>query len=236
VTNNQNRILKLVMAGILMFSMFVVAREGAVYVNSTQVEEKRDICVVIDAGHGGADPGKVGINNQLEKDINLQIAHLLKQFLQAEGITVVMTREGDAGLYDENASNKKVQDMKRRLAMIEEAEPVLVVSIHQNSYHEEYVKGAQVFYYDTSQNSKQLAMIIQEQLRSLDPENKREAKGNDSYFLLKKTSKPIVIVECGFLSNREEAEELSTPLYQEKVAWNIHMGIMKYLNGVEAGE
>ncbi|GFI02362.1 germination-specific N-acetylmuramoyl-L-alanine amidase [Lachnospiraceae bacterium] len=236
VTNNQNRILKLVMAGILMFSMFVVAREGAVYVNSTQVEEKRDICVVIDAGHGGADPGKVGINNQLEKDINLQIAHLLKQFLQAEGITVVMTREGDAGLYDENASNKKVQDMKRRLAMIEEAEPVLVVSIHQNSYHEEYVKGAQVFYYDTSQNSKQLAMIIQEQLRSLDPENKREAKGNDSYFLLKKTSKPIVIVECGFLSNREEAEELSTPLYQEKVAWNIHMGIMKYLNGGEAGE
>ena len=225
MTNNQNRILKLVMAGILMFSMFVVAREGAVYVNSTQVEEKRDICVVIDAGHGGADPGKVGINNQLEKDINLQIAHLLKQFLQAEGITVVMTREGDAGLYDENA-----QDMKRRLAMIEEAEPVLVVSIHQNSYHEEYVKGAQVFYYDTSQNSKQLAMIIQEQLRSLDPENKREAKGNDSYYLLKKTGKPIVIVECGFLSNQKEAEKLMTSLYQEKLAWNIHMGVVKYLN------
>lgn len=236
MTNNQNRILKLVMAGILMFSMFVVAREGAVYVNSTQVEEKRNLCVVIDAGHGGADPGKVGINDQLEKDINLQIAHLLKQFLQAEGIEVVMTREGDAGLYDESASNKKVQDMKRRLAMIEEADPVLVVSIHQNSYHEEYVKGAQVFYYETSQNSRQLALIIQEQLRSLDPENKREAKGNDSYFLLKKTPKPIVIVECGFLSNREEAEELSTPLYQEKMAWNIHMGIMKYLNGVEAGE
>ena len=233
MTNNQNRILKLVMVGILMVSMFVVAREGAVYVNSTQVEEKKNICVVIDAGHGGADPGKVGINDQLEKDINLQIAQMLKQFLQAEGITVVMTREGDGGLYDENASNKKVQDMKRRLAIIEEADPVLVVSIHQNSYHEEYVKGAQVFYYETSQNSKQLAEIIQEQLRSLDSDNKREAKGNDSYFLLKKTSKPIVIVECGFLSNREEAAELSTPLYQEKMAWNIHMGIMKYLNGVD---
>ena len=229
MTNNQNRILKLVMVGILMFSMFVVARESAVYVNSTQVEEKKNICVVIDAGHGGADPGKVGINDQLEKDINLEIAQMLKQFLQAEGITVVMTREGDGGLYDENASNKKVQDMKRRLAIIEEADPVLVVSIHQNSYHEEYVKGAQVFYYETSQNSKQLAEIIQEQLRSLDSDTKREAKGNDSYFLLKKTSKPIVIVECGFLSNREEAAELSTPLYQEKMAWNIHMGVMKYL-------
>ena len=70
-----------------------------------------------------------------------------------------------------------------------------------------------------------------EQLRSLDPDNKREAKGNDSYFLLKKTSKPIVIVECGFLSNREEAAKLSSQVYQEQLAWNIHMGIMKYLSG-----
>jgi len=230
VTENQNRVLKLVMVGILMVSMFVVAREGAVYVNSLQVANKDKICVVIDAGHGGSDPGKVGINNQLEKELNLKIAKILKGFLQAEDIEVVMTRESDDGLYDEDASNKKVQDMKRRLEVIEKADPVIVVSIHQNSYHEEYVKGAQVFYYSTSENSKQLAEIIQEQLRSLDPDNKREAKGNDSYFLLKKTSKPIVIVECGFLSNREEAEKLSSSLYQEKMAWNIHMGILQYLN------
>lgn len=172
----------------------------------------------------------MGINNQLEKEINLKIAEILKDFLQAEGIEVVMTRESDAGLYDEGASNKKVQDMKRRLEIIEKADPVIVVSIHQNSYHEEYVKGAQVFYYTTSESSRQLAEVIQEQLRSLDPDNRREAKGNDSYFLLKKTSKPIVIVECGFLSNREEAEKLSSALFQEKMAWNIHMGIMKYLN------
>ena len=231
MTENQNRILKLVMVGILMVSMFVLAREGAVYVTSLQVENKSRACVVIDAGHGGSDPGKVGINNQLEKEINLKIAEILKDFLQAEGIEVVMTRESDAGLYDEGASNKKVQDMKRRLEIIEKADPVIVVSIHQNSYHEEYVKGAQVFYYTTSESSRQLAEVIQEQLRSLDPDNRREAKGNDSYFLLKKTSKPIVIVECGFLSNREEAEKLSSALFQEKMAWNIHMGIMKYRNG-----
>ena len=213
-----------------MVSMFVLAREGAVYVTSLQVENKSRACVVIDAGHGGSDPGKVGINNQLEKEINLKIAEILKDFLQAEGIEVVMTRESDAGLYDEGASNKKVQDMKRRIEIIEKADPVIVVSIHQNSYHEEYVKGAQVFYYTTSESSRQLAEVIQEQLRSLDPDNRREAKGNDSYFLLKKTSKPIVIVECGFLSNREEAEKLSSALFQEKMAWNIHMGIMKYLN------
>ena len=172
----------------------------------------------------------------MEKDINLKIAEILKDFLQAEGIEVIMTREDDAGLYDEDAANKKVQDMKRRLEIIENAAPALVVSIHQNSYHEEYVRGAQVFYYATSGSSKRLAEVLQEQLRVLDPENDRQAKGNDSYFLLKKTSRTIVIVECGFLSNREEAEKLSTELYQEKMAWNIHMGIMKYLNGAKSAK
>ena len=236
MSEDQSRVLKLVMAGILLFSMFVVAREGAAYVFSEKIrasvsEEGRDqVCVVIDAGHGGADPGKVGINNALEKDINLEIALILKKFLEAEDIRVVMTREDENGLYDEGASNKKVQDMKRRLAIIEEADPELVVSIHQNSYHEEYVKGAQVFFYQTSERSRARADILQEQLALLDPENKRQAKGNDSYYLLKKTGKPIVIVECGFLSNSEEAGRLITPVYQERLAWNIHMGIMKYLN------
>lgn len=236
MSEDQSRVLKLVMAGILLFSMFVVAREGAAYVFSEKIrasvseEGKDQVCVVIDAGHGGADPGKVGINNALEKDINLEIALILKKFLEAEDIRVVMTREDENGLYDEGASNKKVQDMKRRLAIIEEADPELVVSIHQNSYHEEYVKGAQVFFYQTSERSKVLADILQEQLALLDPENKRQAKGNDSYYLLKKTGKPIVIVECGFLSNSEEAGRLITPVYQERLAWNIHMGIMKYLN------
>lgn len=236
MSEDQSRVLKLVMAGILLFSMFVVAREGAAYVFSEKIrasaseEGKDQVCVVIDAGHGGADPGKVGINNALEKDINLEIALILKKFLEAEDIRVVMTREDENGLYDEGASNKKVQDMKRRLAIIEEADPELVVSIHQNSYHEEYVKGAQVFFYQTSERSRVLADILQEQLALLDPENKRQAKGNDSYYLLKKTGKPIVIVECGFLSNSEEAGRLITPVYQERLAWNIHMGIMKYLN------
>lgn len=232
MTEKCNRILQIVMAGILLISMFFVAREGAIYVGSMQVKNMEKICVVVDAGHGGADPGKVGVNDQLEKDINLKIAKYLKQFLEAEGIEVVMTREGEGGLYDEGASNKKVQDMKRRLEIIEESDAVLVVSIHQNSYHEEYVKGAQVFYYTTSEKSKYLAEVLQEQLRELEPDNKREAKGNDSYFLLKKTSKPIVIVECGFLSNREEAAKLSDEVYQEKLAWNIHMGVMKYINGM----
>ena len=192
-------------------------------------EQKR--CVVIDAGHGGADPGKVSVDGSLEKDINLQIALKLQKFLQMQDIDAVLTRESDAGLYDEDASNKKVQDMKNRVAIIEERQPSLTVSIHQNSYHEEYVHGAQVFYYANSDKSKELAERIQQVMAlELDRDNARQAKANDSYYLLKKTSSPIVIVECGFLSNYEEAQKLSSELYQEQVAWAIHMAILQYLN------
>lgn len=115
--------------------------------------------------------------------------------------------------------------------MIEEASPVLTVSIHQNSYPEGYVHGAQVFYYTGSTQGQLLAACVQGQLvKRADPENKRQIKANDSYYLLKKTEVPIVIVECGFLSNREEAEKLCTPDYQHRVAWAIHMGILQYLN------
>ena len=187
--------------------------------------------MVIDAGHGGDDPGKVGINGAYEKDLNLQIASLLKTFLEANDIEVVMTRESDEGLYDADVSNKKVQDMKRRIELIDKTMPVLTVSIHQNSYPEEYVHGAQVFYYTGSTQGQQLAEYIQKQLvEKVDPENKRQVKANNSYYLLKKTEIPIVIVECGFLSNSAEAEKLCTSEYQERVAWAIHMGILQYLN------
>ncbi len=213
-------------------SMLIVSKEAASMVNSSKVkvgEEK--LCVVIDAGHGGNDPGKVGINNALEKDINLQIALLLKAFLEAQDIEVIMTRETEDGLYDEGASNKKVQDMKRRIAIIEEAQPDLTVSIHQNSYPEEAVNGGQVFYYTGSKEGQSLAEKIQNQLiEKVDAENTRQIKANDSYYLLKKTGVPIVIVECGFLSNRAEAQKLCMPEYQERLAWAIHMGILQYLN------
>ncbi len=215
-----------------MVSVLYAGKEVVRRVGSGKVEEgKEKPCVVIDAGHGGFDPGKVGINGALEKDINLAIAKKVKTFLEAADVTVIMTRETEAGLYEESDSNKKVQDMKKRIAMIEETAPAVTVSIHQNSYHEEYVHGAQVFYYATSEEGKELAKILQERLiEGVDKENTRGEKANDSYYLLKKTSTPIVIVECGFLSNREEADALLNELYQEKVAWAIHLGIMQYLN------
>lgn len=210
---------------------FLTVKGTTAFVLNSHVEEKK-LCVVIDAGHGGDDPGKVGINGALEKDINLEIARKVEGFLEMEGIKVVMTRTDGEGLYDSGAENKKVQDMKRRIAIIEEAAPTITVSIHQNSYPEEYVKGAQVFYYKDSADSKKAAETMQKSLKDrVDQENKREAKANASYYLLKKTSSPVIIVECGFLSNSEEAAKLSDDMYQERVAWAVFMGIMQTVNG-----
>ncbi len=233
MTEFQHKLLTLIMSVLLVLSMFAVGREAARSAMTGKVSaEREEICVVIDAGHGGDDPGKVGINNALEKDINLQIALLVRQYLEANDIQVVMTRETEEGLYDAGASNKKVQDMKRRIELIDEARPALTVSIHQNSYPEEYVHGAQVFYYDGSKEGQRLAEYIQTQLtEKADPENTRQIKPNDSYYLLKKTGVPIVIVECGFLSNSAEAEKLCSEEYQKRVAWAIHLGILQYLNG-----
>lgn len=198
---------------------------------SSQIENYTEskIVVVIDPGHGGSDPGKVGINDALEKDINLAIAMKLKELLENEGYEVVLTRKDNNGLYKDSDTNKKVADMKKRCEIIENAEADIVVSIHQNSYTNESVSGAQVFYYKNSQEGKKLAAAIQEALKNyLDEDNNRVEKANDSYYMLLHTPCPTVIVECGFLSNYEEAQALITEDYQQKVAQAIMMGIEEY--------
>ena len=233
MTEKQSKVMGAIMSFVLIFAMLLVAKESAelVKVWNQQNEQEKVRTVVIDAGHGGADPGKVGVNNALEKDINLSIAMKLKRYLEQQDIRVIMTRETDMGLYEESDSNKKVRDMKNRLAIMEEINPELVISIHQNSYPEEAVSGMQVFYYETSTEGKRLAEIMQQtMIESLKPQKERTAKANETYYLLKKTSAPIVIVECGFLSNHTEAKQLVSSEYQEKMAWAIHMGVLRYLS------
>lgn len=196
---------------------------------------KDSYTVVIDAGHGGFDSGKVGVDGTLEKDVNLIIAKKLEKLLTAADINVLMTRNEDLGLYDENSSNKKRQDMTARASLMNQADADCIVSIHQNSYTESTIDGAQVFYYTDSDSGKNLASLIQKELiTDVDPSNHRSEKSNSSYYLLKNVSAPIVIVECGFLSNWEESKKLVDDAYQQKLAWAIHMGILQYLNGVTA--
>lgn len=231
----QQRLFSVMLVVMLLAAAVYIGRETLLYTAGGNVVTGENVkCVVIDAGHGGDDPGKVGINGAKEKDINLAIAGMVKKYLEANDIRVVMTRETDEGLYDAEASNKKVQDMKKRIDLINTTQPSLTVSIHQNSYPEEYVHGAQVFYYTGSVSGQKLAESIQNQLiDKVDSENKRQIKANDSYYLLKKTELPIVIVECGFLSNQAEAEKLCDPDYQERLAWAVHMGVLRYLQETE---
>ena len=227
---------QLLMTILFLFLIYVLSRQAAALVLASSVSaQTAPPTVVIESGHGGNDPGKIGVDGSLEKEINLQIARRLKTYLEASDVTVVMTREDDRGLYEETNSSKKMADMKNRCGKIAEAEPDLVVSIHQNSYHQESVSGGQVFYYKTSERGKRLAEILQRRFDYvLGEKNTRKAKPNGSYYLLLHVKQPIVIVECGFLSNWKEAANLNSGEYQDRLAWTIHVGIMEYLNSVQA--
>lgn len=223
-----------IMGILLLVMVFGISREaGIMAVGQRTVSRKGNPVVAIDIGHGGNDPGKVGVDGSLEKDINLQIAKRLKAYLESSDVEVVMTRDDDTGLYNASDSNKKMADMRKRCEIINEATPDLVISIHQNSYHQEAISGGQVFYYKSSEKGKQLAEIIQKRFDYvLGEDNRRAAKANDNYYLLLHVKQPIVIVECGFLSNWNEAAKLNSEEYQDKLAWTIHMGVMEFLNNI----
>lgn len=189
---------------------------------SGEVSEKKT--VVIDSGHGGKDPGKIGVNGAQEKELNLQIAEKLKTYLEEHGITVIMTRTDDERLAD-----SQVEDLKKRVELIDQEAPSLAVCIHQNSYPQESVRGSQVFYFAHSEEAKKAAEVMQEELKKFDLEHAREMKGNTTYYMLKNTKSPIVIVECGFLSCPAEAGMLTDATYQQKLAEAIGNGMLKYV-------
>ena len=227
----KKKIWELGMTLLLLIGVFWLARTGA-RLTGAGAGESRGV-VLIDSGHGGSDPGKIGIHQEKEKDINLQIANRLKKQLEKNGVQVYMTRETDTDLSDGTGGNSKVQDLKRRCELVRELQPDCVLSIHQNSYPEEAIHGAQVFYYEDSVEGKKLAEILQRHLvEGLDKTNHRQAKGNKTYYMLKKTEATLVIVECGFLSNDREASLLTDEKYQKKVAKAVCSGTLEYLDSL----
>lgn len=222
-------ILRYILIFCLFVSAFLFGQKGAAFIASERATAN-DICVIIDAGHGGNDPGKVGINGALEKDINLAIVQKLAPLFENKGYHVILTRDSDEILAASDSKNKKLEDMKNRLALIEKQQPNLVISIHQNSFPDTSVSGPQVFYYKDSSQSEQLANLVQTQLDdALCVSQSRGIKSNVNYYLLKKTPTPTIIVECGFLSNPYEADLLCDPLYQEKIVRAIYLGATAYL-------
>ena len=216
----KKHIMELLMGCLLLVCFYYLSREAA----AVSVELNQKKVIVVDCGHGGMDPGMIGIDGVKEKDFNLE----------EKDFQVVMTREADEGLYEADARNKKAQDMQKRILLIQEVKPVLTVSIHQNSYEDPGVKGPQVFYYRDSAQGEALAKLLQAKLNEyLKVECPREAKGNTTYYLLKRSPGILNIVECGFLTNPDEAGKLSQEEYQKKVAEAVADGVAEYINGME---
>lgn len=185
--------------------------------------------IIIDPGHGGFDPGKVGNVGSHEKDINLQISLKLQSYLEQSGAHVIMTRTKDKDLDGDDTKKSKKQDMLNRSEIINNNEGDILISIHQNAFPDSTVKGAQAFYYNDSKEGDKLAKSIQDSIKKYaDKENKRMHKSNSDYYVLRTSQIPAVIVECGFLTNTQEEERLNTDEYQEEMAWAMYIGVIEY--------
>lgn len=196
-------------------------------------EENNSVTILVDAGHGGIDGGAVAKDGTQEKDINLEIALKLRDELKKNNYNVIMTRDSDTGLYDmgKTVREKKVQDLTKRANMQDETNCDIFISIHQNMFPQSKYTGAQVWYASNDQ-SKVLADMMQGTLKEeVDPKNNRLAKpAKNMYKILRGEKKcACIIVECGFMSNYEEEQNLKSDEYQQKIAEAINKGIDNFI-------
>lgn len=219
---------------ILMISGLAAMRfKAAESEKNLQVQNKKTI--ILDPGHGGEDGGAVGDNKIIEKNINLNISLKLRDFLEAAGYNIIMTRDKDISIYDSDAKStreKKRSDLHNRMEIIKSnSNPdTIFVSIHQNKFPNPKYFGTQIFYSKNDPNSQNLATSIKNSVTNLlQPENTRETKPADkNIFLLRNAQIPAVVVECGFISNPDEAQKLMNSSYQKNMAFSIFCGISNY--------
>lgn len=210
-----------VIALAIVLALVAVAATAASVITSTRAEN--GITIVIDAGHGGADGGVVGVSTGTkESDINLSIAKYLMKQLQKSGYNVVLTRS-DAGAVSGGLKYSKRDDMRARRDVVKNSAPDLLVSVHCNSYPVASVKGAQVFY-STSAVGEKFASTVQNYFNDVLNEKPRTAAVGD-YYILNCSEYPSILCECGFLSCPSEENLLITASYQEKVAFTIFTAI-----------
>ncbi len=216
---------------------------GAVYLGGTRIQKavatmtapKQETPVIIlDAGHGGIDGGCSSASGVPEKGINLNILLCLRDLLEMEGYTVEVTRDTDRSIHDdgiEGIANQKSSDMDNRLALFNQYDNAICISIHQNQFTDPAYSGAQMFYSDNVKGSGQLAQIMQNAfVEQLQPDNMREVKlCGKELFLCYFSENPTIMAECGFLSNPEEAALLETEEYQQKVAFTLFSGLNQYI-------
>lgn len=223
---------------IMIITIFLNLNRTAVTINAEGDEINDKIKILIDPGHGGVDQGASGDMNIGEAPINLAISEKLMSFLEGSGFIVEMTRYDDSGLYSELSGtirSKKNEDLKNRVELINKSEADLVVSIHLNSFPQKQYYGAHVFYQKSNERTTKLAAdTIQDSMKSiLDKNNKRVPQIKRDIKIMDDSTVPVILIECGFLSNNEEERKLVSDDYQEKTAWAIYAGLLKYFNGID---
>ena len=223
-------------AALALFGAQTMRAFGVVAFHADFFEKKGT--VVVDAGHGGEDGGATGVHGELEKDINLAIALELQRLLEQHQFEVVMVRDWDTDLADQNlptVAQRKRSDLRQRL--VEESGDCVLLSLHQNFFTESQYSGAQVFYSANDPRGEALAEAIRASItETLQPENTRQNKVGEGVYLLEQCQVPAVLVECGFLSNPEEAAALADPDYQKQMAQAIYNGLVRYLKDTPANE
>ncbi len=216
----------------LVFSLFAKIYRGDA--ETSEAYAKAEKIIIIDAGHGGEDVGATGVNGVYEKDLNLAISKIIGEMLTEKDYTVVYTRTEDKLLYKESENIKgmrKISDLKNRCKIATEYPSAVFISVHMNSFGEEQYSGLQVYYSTKNKESEKLANSIQVNVKKeLQPENNRKIKEGRDIYLLENMSNVAVLVECGFLTNPQEAEKLSQKEYQKILSFAIVCGIIEYMN------
>lgn len=202
-------------------------------ISSTDVVAKKKI-VVLDAGHGGEDGGAVSKSGIVEKDLNLLIAMKVKNKLEDNNIQVILTRNEDVMLYTNaelSLAKRKVEDINKRIEIANTSNADLLISIHMNSFPQNYCKGWQIFFQQDNKIGEQISTYIQDGIKeTIQTQNNRVPQSINNVKLVNKSKIPAIVVECGFLSNEDEATMLTQDIYQEKIATGICNGIMKWYN------
>ncbi|MEA5096143.1 MAG: N-acetylmuramoyl-L-alanine amidase [Sedimentibacter saalensis] len=222
----------IITALLILFSNIGITSET---INGTG-EKLSKIKILIDPGHGGIDQGASGSLHIGEAPINLEISKKLMTFLEGSGFEVEMTRYDDTGLYSsasDTIRDKKNEDLKNRVSTINKSNADIVVSIHLNAFPQKQYYGSHVFYQKNNEYGKTAAFILQDSMKTiLDPDNQRVPQIKQDIKIMDDTKNTVLLIECGFLSNPAEEQKLVSDEYQEKTAWAIYTGLMKYFNEI----
>lgn len=218
--------------GLILLSFLLIPLYSNRYIPTFADDQKVVHSVIIDAGHGGVDGGAVSCTGVYESAINLEISLKINDLMHLLGVQTIMIRDTDRSVYTsgDTIAAKKISDIKERVRVVNTAPNALLVSIHQNNFHDSRYSGAQVFY-NACAESKELASIIQTAFReNLNSNNKRQIKRSSGVYLMEHINCPGILIECGFLSNSAEEAMLRNEVYQKKLSCMIAATVCQYLN------